>query len=182
MYYNGEGVEQDYCEAFRWLKKSAEQGDEDAQYKIGVMYHNGIGVEKDEEAAMEWLKVSSDNGNSNAREYLDSLRKEEERIRNTNAKAYITIIRTARFTGSARTVVIEIDGYKYYISNKDSYKEITVSANTEHTLGFGYKNLFDNGDDIKAENRVSRFFSEGDRLTIDVTIDREKYYFNGIEL
>ena len=37
MYYNGEGVPQDYAEAVRWFRLAAEQGDADAQYNLGVM-------------------------------------------------------------------------------------------------------------------------------------------------
>jgi hypothetical protein len=30
MYYNGEGVKQDYAEAIKWFQKAADQGDADA--------------------------------------------------------------------------------------------------------------------------------------------------------
>jgi TPR repeat protein len=44
MYANGQGVAQDYKEAVNWYRKAAEQGDERAQYNLGVMYAIGQGV------------------------------------------------------------------------------------------------------------------------------------------
>ena len=41
MYSNGEGVSQDYKEVLKWFKKSAEQGNADAQYSLGAMYDGG---------------------------------------------------------------------------------------------------------------------------------------------
>ena len=38
MYYNGEGVTQDYKQAVKWWRKAAEQGDASAQYSLGLMY------------------------------------------------------------------------------------------------------------------------------------------------
>src|ERR1700730_13146340 len=36
MYANGQGMGRDYAEAVRWLRKSAGQGDAEAQYGLGV--------------------------------------------------------------------------------------------------------------------------------------------------
>ena len=38
MYYNGQGVRQDYTQAVQWYRKAAEQGLADAQYNLGVAY------------------------------------------------------------------------------------------------------------------------------------------------
>ncbi len=38
MYEKGEGVEQDFSEAFKWYKKSAEQGFYMAQNHLGYIY------------------------------------------------------------------------------------------------------------------------------------------------
>jgi hypothetical protein len=37
MYYDGNGVKQDYKEAFKWFQKAAEQGDPIAQEAINRM-------------------------------------------------------------------------------------------------------------------------------------------------
>ena len=56
MYYNGQGVEQDYKKAVYWWDKSAEQGDADAQHNLGLMYDNGQGVEQDYKKAVYWYR------------------------------------------------------------------------------------------------------------------------------
>ena len=44
MYDLGQGVVQDYKEAAKWDRKSAEQGLAAAQFALGAMYANGDGV------------------------------------------------------------------------------------------------------------------------------------------
>ncbi|MCC8020790.1 MAG: sel1 repeat family protein, partial [Akkermansia sp.] len=44
-YENGYGVERDMKEAAHWYRKAAEQGNAEAQYRLGVCYANGWGVE-----------------------------------------------------------------------------------------------------------------------------------------
>ena len=46
-YYVGNGVGQDYAQAFRWYDKAARAGDPEAQTELGVMYAKGQGVAKD---------------------------------------------------------------------------------------------------------------------------------------
>ena len=41
-------------EAVQWYRKAAEQGDADAQYKLGLCYQDGRGVGKDEGEAEKW--------------------------------------------------------------------------------------------------------------------------------
>ena len=47
MYQEGQGVPQDYAEAVRWYRKSAEQGDVKGQSALGLMYERGQGVAQD---------------------------------------------------------------------------------------------------------------------------------------
>lgn len=41
MYHNGYGVELNYNEAFTWFYKAANQGNDEAQYYLGMIYHDG---------------------------------------------------------------------------------------------------------------------------------------------
>ena len=47
IYAIGEGVEQNFDEALRWLQAGTRQGYADAQYNYGNMFANGFGVEQD---------------------------------------------------------------------------------------------------------------------------------------
>ncbi len=51
MYFNGDGLPQDYAEAVRWFRRAAEQGFTEAQYNLGQMYNNGQSVPQDYAAA-----------------------------------------------------------------------------------------------------------------------------------
>ena len=43
-YATGDGVQQDFAEALKWIRKAAEQDFADAQSNLGVMYLNGQGT------------------------------------------------------------------------------------------------------------------------------------------
>ena len=60
LYYNGEGVIQDYKEAMKWFRLSAEQGHTKAQHNLGWMYYIGDGVIQDYKEAMKWFRLSAE--------------------------------------------------------------------------------------------------------------------------
>ena len=62
MYYNGEGVAQDYEEAVRWYRLAADQGLASAQFNLGVMYDRGRGVAQDWDEAVRWYLLAADQG------------------------------------------------------------------------------------------------------------------------
>lgn len=66
MYQEGFGVRKDYGEALRWYTLSAEQGNPDAEYSLGVMYLNGQGVRKDLAEALKWLRRAAGHGQKDA--------------------------------------------------------------------------------------------------------------------
>jgi TPR repeat protein len=53
LYYDGNGVEQDYDKAVYWKKLSAEKGNDLAQLLLGDYYRDGIKVE----TGYEWVKI-----------------------------------------------------------------------------------------------------------------------------
>lgn len=67
MYDKGQGVPQDYKEAFNWYRKSAEQGDALAHIALGLMYRNGRGVPQDYKEAVNWFRKSAEQGDAEAR-------------------------------------------------------------------------------------------------------------------
>jgi len=72
MYEQALGVKQDYQEAIRWWRLSAEwrpsgnQGSSQAKYRLGVFYDKGYGVSPDPEEAFKWYKLSAEQGNAEA--------------------------------------------------------------------------------------------------------------------
>ena len=73
MYKNGEGGDEDFVEAVRWLYAAAEQGSVGAQYNIGIMYSKGMGVIQDEVQAAHWFHKAADRGDSRAQNNLGLL-------------------------------------------------------------------------------------------------------------
>lgn len=52
--------EDNYRQAAHWLKKAAEQGNNDAQYELGVLYFEGNGVLKSKKDSAYWIKKAAD--------------------------------------------------------------------------------------------------------------------------
>jgi TPR repeat protein len=67
MYYNGEGVTQDYAEAAKWFRKAAESGLQIAQHNIAVMYESGMGVTQDYAEAAKWYRKAAEH------DFVDSM-------------------------------------------------------------------------------------------------------------
>ncbi len=64
MYYDGEGVEQNFKEAAKWTRKAADQGHATAQFNLGMMYERSQGVEKDDKEAVKWYLKSAEQGDA----------------------------------------------------------------------------------------------------------------------
>ncbi len=62
MFDRGEGVPQDYQEAFRWYVLAAEAGQPGAMNSLGLMYALGHGVSQDHSEAMKWWTKAADSG------------------------------------------------------------------------------------------------------------------------
>jgi len=56
----------DYATALLEWRPLAEQGDEDAQYNLGIMYYNGRGVPQNYKSAVKWYKLAANQGSNDA--------------------------------------------------------------------------------------------------------------------
>ncbi|MGO4916793.1 tetratricopeptide repeat protein [Pseudogemmobacter sp. W21_MBD1_M6] len=73
MYFNGNGVPQDYAEAMTWFRLAAEQGDAGAQNNLGMMYKIGWGVPQDNQTAHMWYNLAAASGNPKSGKWRDEL-------------------------------------------------------------------------------------------------------------
>lgn len=64
--YSGKKLPRDNQQALHWLKLSAAQGNDMAQYNIGLIYRDGSGVAKNPEQARQWFQKSAEQGNNMA--------------------------------------------------------------------------------------------------------------------
>jgi TPR repeat protein len=66
LYYNGQGVPQDYVQARQWFEKAAAQGEANAQNSLGVLYYNGEGGPQDYTKARQWYEKAAAQGDAYA--------------------------------------------------------------------------------------------------------------------
>ncbi len=72
MFYDGYGTDIDNEEAFKWLKKAADEGNHLSEFVVGKMLCNGMGTERDTAAGTEYLTRAANSGNEYAQNYLDN--------------------------------------------------------------------------------------------------------------
>jgi len=61
-----QAADADVATAIGALRRSAEQGNAEAQFRLGVIYGNGDGVDIDHDAAIEWFNQAARQGHENA--------------------------------------------------------------------------------------------------------------------
>jgi hypothetical protein len=66
MYGNGQGVPRDDEAAVKWYRRAAEQGNDRAQYSLGLMCINGQGIQQDYKEAMKWFRKAAEQGFASA--------------------------------------------------------------------------------------------------------------------
>ena len=59
MYEEGDNVEKNNAESYKWYLRSASQGVAEAQYRLGLLYDFGQGVPKNEAEAAKWYKLAA---------------------------------------------------------------------------------------------------------------------------
>ena len=59
MYYNGQGVVQDYKTAMKWFTLAAEEGNGSAQYGLSIMHARGQSVAQDDVYAHMWANIAA---------------------------------------------------------------------------------------------------------------------------
>ncbi len=70
------------------LIKAAEQGDEVAQYNLGVMYYLGDGIKQDYEKAFYWFQKAAEQNYAPAQYNLSVMYKNGEGIKQDYEKAF----------------------------------------------------------------------------------------------
>ena len=84
-YLDGDEVNRDYKESFKWWKKLAEAGNATAQFNTGLYYAKGCGVPRDFAKAAEWMQKSADNGDTDAANAVEAYKKADENLRKAEA-------------------------------------------------------------------------------------------------
>ena len=75
MYDHGYGVSKDYAEAVKAYMKSAEKGNSEAQYNLGLAYKTGKAIAKDKAGERKWFQKAADQGHYSAKKELREMGK-----------------------------------------------------------------------------------------------------------
>jgi TPR repeat protein len=72
-YWYGNGVPQDYVEAAKWFRKSAERGFAEAQFRLAQMTAIGQGIPQDNTEAAKWYRKAAEQGIAGAQFNLGTM-------------------------------------------------------------------------------------------------------------
>ena len=73
MYFQGQGVSQNFNQAFEWFSKAANQGDVNAQHNLGVMYYQGLGVVQNMQQAKKYFESACKNEDQESCQITNSI-------------------------------------------------------------------------------------------------------------
>jgi TPR repeat protein len=62
LYFNGEGVPQDYAKAHQWFMRAARRGNKNAEFQLAMTYFTGQGVNKDPQQEIHWYEKAARQG------------------------------------------------------------------------------------------------------------------------
>ena len=90
MYYNGQGMQPDFSQAFAWYRRAAAQGSALAQNNLALMYANGNGVKRNDVRALMWfnlaaITIESDEARNAAMQNRDNFAKQVLHLNRSNA-------------------------------------------------------------------------------------------------
>ena len=73
MYFQGQGLDLDPAEGFRWFQKAAQQGLPAAQAMVGAIYLDGNVTGQDRARGLGWLRQAASRGLKEAQQVLKDL-------------------------------------------------------------------------------------------------------------
>ena len=88
MYFEGNGLAQDYGKAFQWFTRAAEQNHPEAQDYVGLCCEFGYGTAQDERQAVEWYERSAGQGYANAQYHLALMYHSGKGVEQSYAEAF----------------------------------------------------------------------------------------------
>lgn len=87
--------QQDFKESFKWCAIAADNGDVEAQVKMGDIYTQGLGVEVNKKEAFNWYLYAADNGSEAAQLIVAAAYNNGDGVPQSNADAWYWLTITA---------------------------------------------------------------------------------------
>lgn len=147
-YENGLFVKKDYQKAFVWYLKSAMQGFDRAQNKVGEMYKYANGVNFDRDKALFWFRKAALQNNSQARSNMDFIGKysyddwemvNNLRFNRNDNKLALEILQYLIQKDKSKIYMYELAELYYDLNNVDKSLYWYEQAQAYKRLGVYYK-------------------------------------------
>lgn len=169
-YYNygsrrKEGIKKDYKKAFNLFKKSAKQGNAEAQNKLGNCYMYGEGVAENKKEAVKWYIKSAKQNYRNAQYNLAVCYEDGEGVEKNEKKSFEWYLKAAEQGDSDAQFKVG----KYYFSGKGTEQDY---KNAEKW----FLSVWKSGRDQKMEKDITIMKFLADRGHEDFQYRLGKYY------
>ena len=96
MFYEGDGVDQNIAEAFKWFEQAALQGHSAAQTMVGKMYLEGVQGAENRKNGIPFLERAATNGHSEAQYHIGLLYHGGDLLPQNNESAIYWFRRSAK--------------------------------------------------------------------------------------
>ena len=149
------GVQQDYAEAVRWYRRSADQGHALGQAFLGFMYSKGGGVRQDYGEAVRWYRRSAEQGRALGQSNLGLMYSTGRGVRQDAAEAARWYRRSAdqgHSLGQNNLGVLYRDGRGVSQDDAEAVRWFRRSADQDEALGqanLGW--MYENGRGVRRD-------------------------------
>jgi hypothetical protein len=89
IYGNGHDVAKSAAQEFTWVQRSAQHGNLQAQYELGIALRDGRGTIQDYEAARKWVQLAAEGGIGQAQYELGIMYRSGRGVTPDNLKSYV---------------------------------------------------------------------------------------------
>ena len=175
-----------YRQAFHRIKKSAKQGNAEAQFLLGEMYSLGQGVSKDDKQAFYWIKKSAKQGNAEAQFLLWEMYSLGQGVSKDDKQAFYWTKKSAK-QGNAEAQLalglMYLDGSGVSRDNKQAFYWIRKSAKQGNTYAQAtVGGMYSSGQGVSKDNKQAFYWMKKAAETGNVTFQSalgSMYYYNG---
>ena len=134
-------TDENYGKAAEWYFRSAEQGNADAQYRLGLLYYNGRGVEQNYQEAVKWFTEAANQNHSEALDLLGILAEKGygmDQDEQQAAEWYLKSAEQGNTDAQYRLGLLCFDGRGMEQNYEDAVKWFEKAAGQNHTEALKY--------------------------------------------
>ncbi len=169
--------EKDYETAFPLLLSLADEGDADAQWRVGVMYDDGNGVAENDALAFEYTRSSAMQGNSDGQWRLGILYEYGRGVKSDDVMAAVYYTLSAE---QGNTSGLYFLGFMYRHGRGvqkdvdraiDCYRRAAEKGNASSASTLGY--MYELGEDVEQDYETALMYYE---MALENTAEDSYYY------